>query len=62
LRGAVALLLLQHVGHMLWLVNPAMGDAPGVALATVTILTALWALWLAAGLASRHNLGYGEGD
>jgi hypothetical protein len=62
LRSAVVLLLVQHVGHMLWLVNPAPEDALWGGAAVVVVLTAIWSLWFAGGLAGRDNLGRGRVD
>jgi hypothetical protein len=59
LRAACVLLILQHVGHMLWLVNPIVdGETTRwIAFAAPIALSAIWALWLVRGLAGRHNLG-----
>lgn len=53
LRIAVILLLVQHVGHMVWLVNPVAEDPLWPGLVVPAALAAIWALWL--GLALRRH-------
>lgn len=56
MRAAVLLLLIQHVGHMLWLVNPSLSDLetllPGLAVAAG--LAFIWVGLLVLGLKDRQ--------
>jgi hypothetical protein len=64
LRAACALLIVQHVAHMLWLANPAV-DHEGAHWTVVAVpiaLAAIWALWLVAALARGPNLGVRVGE
>jgi hypothetical protein len=63
LRAAVILLIVQHVGHILWFVNPAV-DVEGALFTILTVpvaLSAVWAAWLINGLTGTPNLGVDAG-
>jgi hypothetical protein len=64
LRTACALLILQHVGHMLWLVNPTVeGEGALSTILAVPIgLLAIWTAWFVVGLARGSNLGADRSD
>ncbi|WP_230533090.1 hypothetical protein [Microvirga roseola] len=62
LRLGVVLLLVQHVGHMLWLVNPDVNGPLWPGLIVLAVMIALWALWLASDLRERPNVPQGAGE
>lgn len=55
---ANALLLIQHLAHMLWLVRPAIAAVPTLTLTDLLVWIALgllWGIWFAGALREREN-------